>query len=135
MIIDHTLDGELHCRFNSDGNCAEIHTIQSGGAMFTTYLNQNQLNEHIRTLRTISEGFDAGRHERDVQRWIDWAEENRGSPKLKAYIEAKAKEKLAAMVPNATTAIVDTPFGHSLRERKHDDVPDYTFVSEKRQGE
>lgn len=93
MIIDHYLNGELHCRYNFETHQAEVHTIDASGAMFTTSFNKEQFNAHIHTLRRIAEAFDEGRHERDAQRWIDWAEENRGNPKLKAYIEAKLKAR------------------------------------------
>jgi len=129
MIVNHSDDGgEIHSRFNDQENHIEITMIASMGAMITLCFSQGNFNELVKTMRRLSEAFDEGRHERDVQRWIDWAEENRGSPKLKAYIKGKANELIDKQI-RRTLEPINSPNGLIDRGivRKPDDVDQETW--------
>lgn len=89
MIIDHTLTGELHSRYNSDTDQVEMHTIDSSGCMFSTCFSRSQLIAHIATLKRLAEAFDEARGDRDVARWIAWAEEHSGHPLLRDWLASR----------------------------------------------
>jgi len=136
MIVNHSDDGgEIHSRYDDVLNHIEMTffakataTRPSGIAQMC--FSQGNFNELVKTMRRLSEAFDEGRHERDVQRWIDWAEENRGSPKLKKYIEGKANALIDKQIERERAEEWERKFAKDFAINR---LPASSFTSEPRE--